>query len=337
MLAASVRNALGMRARPASALAMRSLSSLVVGEYDGTALSESTLSAVTACKALGDVELLLGGAACKAAAESACAVEGVSKVTFAESANLDHGVAEEWTPFILAAQKASGASHIVAGASAFSKSVLPRVSALLDVAMLSDVIEVKDPSTFVRPTYAGNAIATVASSDDVKVLTVRPTSFDKAATAGGSASASPVAEAPAAVGLTTWVSEEVKKSDRPDLASAKTVISGGRGLKTGENFEMLDSLADKLNAAVGASRAAVDSGMCPNDMQVGQTGKVVAPDLYIAVGISGAIQHLAGMKDSKTIVAINKDPDAPIFQVADYGLVTDLFDAVPELESKLAK
>jgi len=260
----------------------------------------------------------------------------VSTVSFAEGADLAHGVAEEWTPLILAQQKAGSHTHVVAASSAFSKSMLPRVSAMLDVAMISEITAVSDASTFVRPMYAGNAMATVESSDDVKVLTVRPTSFEKAPTSGGSATATAV-DAPTKVGLTTWVSEEVKKSDRPELASAKTVISGGRGLKTGENFAMLDSLADKLNAAVGASRAAVDSGMCPNDMQVGQTGKVVAPDLYIAVGISGAIQHLAGMKDSKTIVAINKDADAPIFQIADYGLVADLFEAVPELEKKLAK
>jgi len=278
--------------------------------------------------------MLLGGEGSKAAAESAASVAGVASVSFVESATLSKGLAEEWAPFVMKVQSEGGHTHIVAAASAFSKSLLPRVAAQLDVAQLSDVLEVKDESTFVRPMYAGNAIATVASEDPVKVLTVRPTVFDKAAREGGSAEVKSLDDA-ASVGLTQWISEEVKKSDRPELATASTVVAGGRGLKGTEGFEMLDTLAMKLNAAVGASRAAVDSGMCPNDMQVGQTGKVVAPDLYIAVGISGAIQHLAGMKDSKTIVAINKDPEAPIFQVADYGLVSDLFTAVPELEKKL--
>jgi electron transfer flavoprotein alpha subunit len=279
--------------------------------------------------------MLLGGEGSKTVAEGAASVAGVTSVSFVESPTLTKGLAEEWSPVVLAAREAGDHTHVVAAASAFSKSLLPRVAALLDVAQLSDVLEVKDDSTFVRPTYAGNALATVQSSDPVKVLTVRPTVFDKAAREGGSAEVKEMAAPGEAVGICEWLSEEVAKSDRPELASAKTVVAGGRGLKTGENFAILDSLAGKLNAAVGASRAAVDSGMCPNDMQVGQTGKVVAPDLYIAVGISGAIQHLAGMKDSKTIVAINTDPEAPIFQVADYGLEQDLFKACPELDSKL--
>ena len=360
----------------AQAASRRHASTLIVAEHDGSSVTEGTLASVTAAAPLGDIHMLVGGEGSKAVAEGAAKVAGVTSVSYVESASLSKGLAEEWAPVVMAARASGGHTHIVAAASAFSKSVLPRVAALLDVAQLSDVLEVKDESTFIRPVYAGNALTTVASSDEVKVLTVRPTAFEKAAREGGSAAVQAMSDAPdASVGLSEWVSDEVKKSDRPELASAKTVrlsprptnprrcarpnpfepfrgvptdsvpplripsrqvVSGGRGLKTGENFAMLDSLALKLNAAVGASRAAVDSGMCPNDMQVGQTGKVVAPDLYIAVGISGAIQHLAGMKDSKTIVAINKDPEAPIFQVADYGLVDDLFTSVPDLEKKLS-
>lgn len=311
----------------------RLLSTLLVAEHDGKIISEGTLAAVTACSALRPTTLLVAGESAKEAALSAANVPGVDSVLVVEHEALSHGVAEEWTPLVLEAAK--GHTHIVSGASSFSKGLLPRVAALLDVSQVSDVLEVKDAETFVRPIYAGNALCTLKSLDEVKVLTVRPTAFDKAAREGGSAAVSEATVAFSPTGCTQWLSEEVKKSDRPELASAKTVISGGRGLKSGENFGLLDSIALKLNAAVGASRAAVDSGMCPNDMQVGQTGKVVAPDLYIAVGISGAIQHLAGMKDSKTIVAINKDPEAPIFQVADYGLVEDLFKVCPEMESKL--
>ena len=312
----------------------RFLSTLLVAEHDGAKLADSTLAAVTACAALGKTTLLVGGSSAKAAAEAAAQVAGVDAVAVIESPTLDNGLAEEWTPTVLAMQKAGGFTHVVAGASAFSKGLLPRVAALLDVAQISDVLEIKDDSTFLRPTYAGNALATVKSIDPIKVMTVRPTSFDKAATSGGSAEVSSVS-AEEAAGLVQFVRAEMIESDRPELASAGTVVAGGRGMGSADNFKLLDSLAGKLNAAVGASRAAVDAGMCPNDMQVGQTGKVVAPDLYVAVGISGAIQHLAGMKDSKTIVAINKDEDAPIFQVADYGLVDDLFKALPDLEKKI--
>ena len=314
--------------------ASRNLSTLLVAEHDGSAVSEGTLAAVSAAASLGPIHMLVGGAGSKAVAESAKSVAGVASVSYVESDTLSKGLAEEWAPVVMAAREAEGCSHVVAAASAFSKSVLPRVAALLDVAQISDVLEVQGENTFLRPMYAGNALSVVESSDEVKVLTVRPTVFDAASRDGGSADVKELS-AGGAVGLSEWVSEEVVKSDRPDLATAKTVIAGGRGLKSGENFAMLDSLGLKLNAAIGASRAAVDAGMCPNDMQIGQTGKVVAPDLYIAVGISGAIQHLAGMKDSKTIVAINKDPEAPIFQVADYGLVEDLFNACPEMEGKL--
>lgn len=282
----------------------------------------------------GDITVMVSGSGCKGVAEEAAKLDGVSKVIVADAPALEHGLAENYTTAILAAQEAGSYSHIVAGTSAIAKSTVPRVAAKLDVSAVTDVIDVKSEDTFVRPTYAGNAICTVQSSDSVKVLTIRPTAFEAAAAEGGSASVED-ASAGEDMGISKWISEEVSKNDRPELASAKMVVSGGRGLQNGENFQMLYDLAGTMNAAVGASRAAVDAGFVPNDMQVGQTGKVVAPDLYIAVGISGAIQHLAGMKDSKVIVAVNKDPEAPIFEVADYGIVGDLFTLVPELHEKL--
>ena len=336
MLGARVSlGAVGARARGAATRQSRLLSTLLVAEHDGATVSEATRAAVTACASLRPVTVLVAGESCGAAAEAAAALDGVDSVATLERGALAHGVAEEWTPAVLELTQSGGYSHVVAAASSFSRGFMPRVAALLDVAQVSDVTGVKDEKTFVRPIYAGNAVATVQSEDGVKVLTIRPTAFDKCAPTGGAAPIAAAEVGAAESGKARWVSDEVQKSDRPELTSAKAVISGGRGLKTGENFALLDGIATKLNAAVGASRAAVDSGMCPNDMQVGQTGKVVAPDLYIAVGISGAIQHLAGMKDSKVIVAINKDEEAPIFQVADFGLVADLFTAVPELIEKL--
>uniref|UniRef100_A0A7S4B1W6 Electron transfer flavoprotein subunit alpha n=1 Tax=Chrysotila carterae TaxID=13221 RepID=A0A7S4B1W6_CHRCT len=335
---AAMLRATALRARPTARMltARRSLSTLLIAEHDGKTLNPATLSALTAATEIGKpVTVLVGGENAKDAATAAASAAGVSSVVLLENAALAHGLPETWAPVVVAMQKEGGFTHVVAASSSFSKGVLPRVAALLDVAQISDVLQVKDENTFVRPIYAGNALSTVQSHDEIKVMTIRPTAFEKAAAEGGSASVTEGTVEVVAAKDVAWLSEEVKKSDRPELASAKTVISGGRGLKSAENFAMLDSIALKLNAAVGASRAAVDSGMCANDMQVGQTGKVVAPDLYIAVGISGAIQHLAGMKDSKTIVAINKDPEAPIFQVADYGVVDDLFKAVPELESRL--
>jgi len=303
---------------------------LVIAEHDNAVLAAATLNTVAAAQRIGgDIHVLVAGSGCSAVAESAAKIAGVAKVLVADEAAYAHRLAENVAPLI--AKLASGYSHVLAPASTNGKNYLPRVAALLDVDQLSEIVAVESADTFKRPIYAGNAIATVQSSAPIKVITVRATAFDAAAGEGGSASIEALAGAGEA-GKSRFVGEELAKSDRPELTSAKVVISGGRGLQSGENFQLLYALADKLGAAVGASRAAVDAGFAPNDMQVGQTGKIVAPDLYIAVGISGAIQHLAGMKDSKVIVAINKDAEAPIFQVADYGLVADLFEALPELE-----
>ncbi|WP_439888181.1 electron transfer flavoprotein subunit alpha/FixB family protein [Pseudomonas sp. MBLB4123] len=303
---------------------------LVVAEHTNAALAAATLNTVAAAKAIGgDIHILVAGAGCGAAAEAAAKVEGVSKVLVADNAAFAHQLPENVAPLI--AELGAGYSHILAAATTNGKNFLPRVAAQLDVDQISEIIAVESADTFKRPIYAGNAIATVQSSAAIKVITVRATGFDPVAAEGGSAAVEAVA-AGADAGTSAFVGEELAKSDRPELTAAKIVISGGRGMQNGDNFKHLYALADKLGAAVGASRAAVDAGFVPNDMQVGQTGKIVAPQLYIAVGISGAIQHLAGMKDSKVIVAINKDEEAPIFQVADYGLVADLFEAIPELE-----
>ena len=280
----------------------------------------------------GPVHILVAGSGCSGAAQAAAKIAGVEKVRVADSAQYAHPLAESLAALVVSL--ADGYSHILAPATTTGKNFMPRVAALLDVAQISDIIAVDSPDTFVRPIYAGNALATVQSSDRIKVVTVRTTGFDAARADGGAAAVEAVAAA-ADPGLSSLVGQELTKSARPELTAARVIVSGGRGMGSGENFNILEALADKLGAAVGASRAAVDSGFVPNDYQVGQTGKVVAPELYIAVGISGAIQHLAGMKDSKVIVAINKDAEAPIFQVADYGLVADLFQAVPELTSKL--
>jgi electron transfer flavoprotein alpha subunit len=309
---------------------------LVIAEHNNDHLSASTLNTVGAASKIGnDITCLVVGSGCGKAAEQAAKIAGVKKVLVADNAAYTGFLAERLTPLIVSSQKAGDFSHIVAGATAFGKALLPRVAAKLDVSPISDVIGITDGETFIRTIYAGNAILTIKVKDAIKVLTVRATAFEPAAAGSGSGAIEAVKDAPSGTELSEFVKQELAKSDRPELASAKSVISGGRGLKNGENFKLLYDLADKLGAAVGASRAAVDAGYCANDLQVGQTGKIVAPELYIAVGISGAIQHLAGMKDSKTIVAINKDPDAPIFQVADLGLVADLFKAVPEMTQKL--
>ena len=298
---------------------------------DGVLAMDATAKAATAAKALGDVTVLAVGASAAAAGAEAATIDGVAKVLVAEDALYGHRLAEPTAALIVSL--AGDYSHIVAPSTSDAKNILPRVAALLDVMVLSDVTGVVDGDTFERPIYAGNAIQTVKSSDATKVLTVRTSTFDAAGT-GGSATIETIGAA-ADPALSSWVEDKVAESDRPELTSAKVVVSGGRGVGSEDDFALIETLADKLGAAVGASRAAVDSGFAPNDWQVGQTGKVVAPDLYIAVGISGAIQHLAGMKDSKIIVAINKDEEAPIFQVADFGLVADLFAAVPELTDKL--
>ena len=309
------------------------MSVLVIAEHDNASLKPATLHTVTAASAIGgDIDVLVAGAGCGAAAEEAARIPGVAKVLVAEAAALEHRVAEEIAPLIV--KLAPNYSHVLAAATTSGKNVMPRAAALLDVQQISDISGVESADTFVRPIYAGNALATVQSSDSVKLITVRTTAFDLAPAEGGSAAVETI-DAEAETGLSKFVGAALTESERPELTSARVVISGGRGMQSGENFAMLEKVADKLGAAVGASRAAVDAGYVPNDYQVGQTGKVVAPDLYIAVGISGAIQHLAGMKDSKVIVAINKDEEAPIFQVADYGLVADLFQAVPELEEAL--
>jgi len=308
------------------------MAALVIAEHEGGALKGGTPNAVTAAlKMGGDVHLLVAGGDGRAAAEAASKLAGVKKVIHVAGAQYDGGLAENYAALVV--PMASNYSHVVASASAFGKNLMPRVAALLDVAQVSEIVAVESADTFVRPIYAGNAFATVQSADKIKVVTVRSTGFD-AAGPGGSA---PIEDASGGPDKqqSKVLSQELTKSARPELAAARRIVSGGRGLGSAENFRIIEGLADKLHAAIGASRAAVDSGYVPNDYQVGQTGKIVAPELYIAVGISGAIQHLAGMKDSKVIVAINKDPEAPIFQVADYGLVGDLFAIVPELTAKI--
>ncbi len=308
---------------------------LVIAEHDNASLKAATLNTVAAAARIGgEIHVLVAGSNCGAAAEAAAKIVGVAKVKVADAAHYGEQTAENVAALVVA--NASGYTHILAPATSHGKNTLPRVAALLDVAQISEIVAVESPDTFVRPIYAGNALATVKSADAVKVVTVRTTAFD-AAGQGGTAAVESIPAGPD-LGVARLVGRELTKSARPELGAAKVIVSGGRGLGSGENYHaLLEPLADKLGAALGASRAAVDAGFVPNDYQVGQTGKIVAPQLYLAVGISGAIQHLAGMKDSKVIVAINKDPDAPIFQVADYGLVADLFQAVPELTAALAK
>lgn len=309
------------------------MSILVIAEHDNAHLKGATLNTVAAAAAIGgEIHVLVAGAGCAAVADAAAKVAGVSKVLVADAPAYQHALAEPLAALVVSL--ADGYSHVLAPATTSGKNFLPRVAALKDVAMLSDICGVVSADTFVRPIYAGNALATVQTVDALKVITVRTTGFDAVAAEGGSAAVEAVAGA-ADAGQSSFLGEELSKSERPELTAARVIVSGGRGMGSGENFTLIEAVADKLGAAVGASRAAVDAGFVPNDYQVGQTGKIVAPELYVAVGISGAIQHLAGMKDSKVIVAINKDEEAPIFQVADYGLVADLFQALPDLEKAL--
>ena len=311
------------------------MSILVIAEHDNAALKAATLNTITAATQLGsDIAILVAGHGCGAVAEAAAKVVGIKKVLLADAPHYANQLAENVAALVVGL--AGGYTHILAPATAAGKNVLPRVAALLDVAQISDIVKVESVNTFVRPIYAGNVMATVQSKDPVKVITVRGTAFPAATANGGFAVVESVAPA-ADAGVSSFVGQQLTKSDRPELTAARIIVSGGRGMGNGDNFKLLEDVADKLGAAVGASRAAVDAGFVPNDYQVGQTGKVVAPDLYVAVGISGAIQHLAGMKDSKIIVAINKDEEAPIFQVADYGLIADLFAAVPEMSKELDK
>ncbi|WP_261841626.1 electron transfer flavoprotein subunit alpha/FixB family protein [Aliamphritea ceti] len=312
---------------------------LVIAEHDNQQLNVATLNSVRAADELkqagaGDLHLLVAGSDCSAVSAEAAVVAGVDKVIAMDSAALAQQLAENLAPAVVSLVQAAGYSHVVAASTTMAKNVLPRIAALLDVAQVSDIIEVCAADTFIRPIYAGNALAKVQSSDAVKIVSVRMTAFEAVTATGNQAEVQNLDQA-SDQGVSRFISEEKSSSERPELASARVIISGGRGMQSGDNFPLLGKVADKIGAAVGASRAAVDAGFVSNDYQVGQTGKIVAPELYIAVGISGAIQHLAGMKDSKVIVAINKDDEAPIFNVADYGLVADLFEALPELEQKL--
>jgi len=312
------------------------MTALVIAEHDNAALKSATLHTIGAAQQLGgDVHVLVAGHPADAVAIAAASIPNVAKVLRADAAHLAQPTAENVAAVALQVIGSGGYAHVLAPATSFGKNVAPRIAAKLDVAQISDITAIESPDTFVRPIYAGNAFATVQSADAIKVITVRATGFDAVAASGGNATIEDV-EVPAEITSSKVVGQEMTKSERPELTSARVVVSGGRGMASGDNFKLLEALADKLNAAIGASRAAVDAGYVPNDYQVGQTGKIVAPDLYVAVGISGAIQHLAGMKDSKVIVAINKDAEAPIFQIADYGLVGDLFEIIPALTAELS-